>query len=49
MALALTMIAGEVGVGGAIVVDGEPARGRHGWSGEIGHAVIDRSGPRCVV
>ena len=41
-------IAGEVGIGGAIVVDGEPARGQHGWSGEIGHTVIDRSGPRCA-
>lgn len=41
-------IAGEVGIGGAIVVDGEPARGQHGWSGEIGHVVIDRSGPRCA-
>lgn len=41
-------IAGEVGIGGAIVIDGEPARGQHGWSGEIGHVVIDRSGPRCA-
>lgn len=41
-------IAGEIGIGGAIVVDGEPARGQHGWSGEIGHTVIDRSGPRCA-
>jgi predicted NBD/HSP70 family sugar kinase len=40
-------VAGEVGIGGAIVVDGEVAAGRGGWSGEIGHAVIDRSGPRC--
>lgn len=41
-------IAGEVGIGGAIVIGGEPSRGQHGWSGEIGHAVIDRSGPRCA-
>ena len=40
-------VAGEVGIGGAIVVDGEVSAGRGGWSGEIGHAVIDRSGPRC--
>ncbi len=40
-------IAGEVGIGGAIVVAGELARGQHGWSGEIGHAVIERDGPLC--
>jgi predicted NBD/HSP70 family sugar kinase len=41
-------VAGEVGIGGAIVVDGEVSAGRGGWSGEIGHAVIDRAGPRCA-
>ena len=40
-------LAGEVGIGGAIVVGGELARGQHGWSGEIGHAVIERDGPQC--
>lgn len=40
-------IAGEIGIGGAIVIDGELAAGQHGWSGEIGHAVIDPDGPRC--
>jgi predicted NBD/HSP70 family sugar kinase len=40
-------LAGEVGIGGAIVVAGELARGQHGWSGEIGHAVVERDGPRC--
>ena len=40
-------LAGEVGIGGAIVVAGELARGQHGWSGEIGHAVIERDGPLC--
>ncbi|HET7799241.1 MAG TPA: ROK family transcriptional regulator [Humibacillus xanthopallidus] len=40
-------LAGEVGIGGAIVIAGELARGQHGWSGEIGHAVIDRDGPPC--
>ncbi|HET7398273.1 MAG TPA: ROK family protein [Intrasporangium sp.] len=40
-------LAGEVGIGGAIVLDGELASGQHGWSGEIGHAVIDPDGPRC--
>lgn len=34
-------ISGEVGIGGAIVLDGEIFLGRHGWSGEIGHTVVD--------
>lgn len=36
-------VSGEVGVGGAIVLDGEIFGGRHGWSGEIGHIVVDPS------
>ncbi len=34
-------VSGEVGVGGALVIDGEIFGGRHGWSGEIGHVVVD--------
>ncbi|MCC2307362.1 ROK family transcriptional regulator [Cellulomonas chengniuliangii] len=34
-------ISGEVGIGAAIVLDGEIFPGRHGWSGEIGHSVVD--------
>lgn len=34
-------VSGEVGIGGAIVLDGEIFAGRHGWSGEIGHTVVD--------
>ncbi len=41
------LVSGEVGIGGAIVVDGRLSTGQHGWSGEIGHVVIDRSGPVC--
>ena len=33
-------ISGEVGVGGAIVLDGGIFGGRRGWSGEIGHTVL---------
>lgn len=36
-------VSGEVGIGGAIVIDGEIFRGRHGWSGEVGHVVVDPS------
>ena len=34
-------VSGEVGIGGAIVLDGELFRGRRGWSGEIGHILVD--------
>lgn len=40
-------IAGEVGIGGAVVLSGDLAGGMHGWSGEIGHAVVDPDGPMC--
>ena len=38
-------VSGEIGVGGALVLDGEIFGGRHGWSGEIGHVVVDPSAP----
>ena len=37
-------VSGEVGIGGAIVIDGEIFLGRHGWSGEIGHQVLGTAG-----
>ncbi len=40
-------LTGEIGVGGALVVDGELFRGAHGFAGEIGHVVVDPGGPRC--
>ena len=39
-------VSGEVGIGGAIVLDGDIFPGRHGWSGEIGHMVVDPFGAR---
>ena len=45
--LSFLYLSGEVGVGGAMVVDGAGFGGRHGWSGEIGHTVIDPNGPLC--
>ena len=33
-------VSGEVGVGGAIVLDGEVFAGAHGWSGELGHTIV---------
>ncbi|MCG7528846.1 ROK family protein [Streptomyces sp. OfavH-34-F] len=40
-------LTGEIGVGGAVVIDGELLRGAHGFAGEIGHVVVDAQGPRC--
>lgn len=40
-------LTGEIGVGGALVIDGELLRGAHGFAGEIGHVVVDPSGPQC--
>lgn len=37
-------VSGEVGVGGAIVLDGQIFPGRHGWSGEIGHMSLGTAG-----
>ncbi len=45
--LSFMYLSGEVGIGGALVVDGVVFGGRHGWSGEIGHTVVDPAGPLC--
>src|SRR6478735_320005 len=45
--LSFMYLSGEVGIGGALVVDGAVFGGRHGWSGEIGHMVVDPAGPLC--
>ncbi|WP_121194994.1 ROK family protein [Motilibacter peucedani] len=41
------LISGEIGVGGGIVLDGRLFRGRHGWSGELGHVAVVPDGPQC--
>jgi predicted NBD/HSP70 family sugar kinase len=38
---------GRTGVGAGIIVNGEPLRGHDGHAGEIGHNVVDPSGPQC--
>lgn len=40
-------IAGDVGIGGALVLNGRPIRGGHGWAGEVGHITIEPNGPIC--
>jgi len=41
------MITLGTGLGNSIIVDGEVQRGAHGLAGELGHCMIDPSGPRC--
>ena len=38
---------GEVGVGGGIVAEGRPLRGRQGYAGEFGHMIVEPQGRRC--
>lgn len=38
---------GRVGVGAGIIVNGSPLRGSDGHAGEIGHNVVDATGPPC--
>src|SRR5262249_43943706 len=35
------------GIGGAILVNGEPQRGRDGYAGEFGHITVRDDGPVC--
>lgn len=37
----------RIGVGAGIIVDGHPLRGHEGLAGEVGHNVVDASGPQC--
>lgn len=43
----LVYVAGEVGVGGGLVIDGRLVRGAGGFAGEIGHLLVDPSGRPC--
>jgi glucokinase len=55
--LELGVLAGELdailvtlgtGIGGGILSGGEVLRGAHGWAGELGHVLVDPSGPMCT-
>ncbi|HXQ59336.1 MAG TPA: ROK family protein [Acidimicrobiales bacterium] len=35
------------GIGGGLIVNNRVTRGAHGFAGEIGHMVVDPSGPAC--
>lgn len=43
----LVYVIGRVGVGAGIIVNGRPLLGHDGHAGEIGHNVMDPSGPEC--
>ncbi|MFZ5852176.1 MAG: ROK family protein [Actinomycetota bacterium] len=40
-------LAGEVGVGGGIIVGGRPLRGLGGYAGEVGHLLVNPAGRPC--
>ena len=44
----LVMIALGTGVGGGILLNGQLVEGSHNGAGEIGHMVLDPSGPTCT-
>lgn len=35
------------GIGAGLIIDGRPYRGRRGMAGEIGHVLVDDTGPIC--
>ncbi|MGP3987065.1 ROK family protein [Streptomyces sp. 3N207] len=41
-------VSAEVGIGAAVVLDGELLRGNRGFAGEIGHMPVRPDGPRCA-
>jgi predicted NBD/HSP70 family sugar kinase len=43
----VVFIAGEVGVGGGLIVDGRPLVGAGGYAGEVGHMRVRPKGRRC--
>jgi predicted NBD/HSP70 family sugar kinase len=43
----LIYITGEMGIGGGVIVAGQPLRGVRGFGGEIGHMKLDPRGPVC--
>jgi predicted NBD/HSP70 family sugar kinase len=43
----ILVLFGEVGVGGGIIAEGRPLRGRQGYAGEFGHMIVEPQGRRC--
>jgi predicted NBD/HSP70 family sugar kinase len=40
-------LSGQIGIGGAAVLDGRVVPGTAGWAGEVGHVCVDPAGPAC--
>lgn len=40
-------VSADVGIGSAVLVARELYQGQHGWSGEIGHVVVEADGAPC--
>jgi predicted NBD/HSP70 family sugar kinase len=40
-------LSGQIGIGGAAVLDGRVVGGSAGWAGEVGHVCVDPDGPPC--
>lgn len=45
--LDLVFVAGEVGLGAGIILEGTPMLGAAGYAGEVGHTVINPGGRKC--
>jgi predicted NBD/HSP70 family sugar kinase len=43
----IVYLTGEAGVGGGVISDGRPLRGRGGYAGEVGHMIVNRGGRLC--
>jgi predicted NBD/HSP70 family sugar kinase len=43
----MVFVSGDVGIGGGVIVDGEPLTGASGFAGEIGHIRFDPNGAPC--
>jgi predicted NBD/HSP70 family sugar kinase len=43
----LVYVTGEVGIGGGMIVAGQPLLGSRGYGGEFGHMTLDPAGPPC--
>ncbi len=40
-------VSSDVGIGSSIMMDRTPFVGRRGWTGELGHVMVDPAGPLC--
>ena len=43
----MVFVAGEVGIGGGVILGGRPFRGAGGYAGEVGHMSVDPKGRLC--